>query len=80
MLLRSGYVNPEKATNIGVRAEMITFAISRPRPIALLGSGGFAILKTNQQANVADPADFNGDGIPELAISDANSGQILLVD
>jgi hypothetical protein len=80
MLLRSGYENPEKATSIGVRSAMITFVISRPRPITLFGSGDFAILETNQQANVADAADFNGDGIPDLAISDANSGQILLAD
>jgi hypothetical protein len=36
------------------------------------------ILKTTQQANVAVAADFNGDGIPDLAISDANSNQTLL--
>jgi hypothetical protein len=53
-----------------------TAALSAGTPATQFPSS--TILKTNQQANVAVAADFNGDGIPDLAISDANSGQILL--
>lgn len=31
-----------------------------------------------QEANAVAVADFNGDGIPDLAVSDSNSGQVLL--
>ncbi len=34
--------------------------------------------KLTQEANAVATADFNGDGIPDLAVSDSNSGQVLL--
>ena len=37
-----------------------------------------SIPKLTQEANAVATADFNGDGIPDLAVSDSNSGQVLL--